>query len=115
MFSLPQQQAAADRSYGVQYSLLPLFAQASSPLFHFARGAASKVAATTVTYPYQVLKSRLQARNTPYSGLLDATRKTLAREGIAGLFGGFGANLVRVVPGSAVTIATYELLRPLTS
>jgi solute carrier family 25 (mitochondrial folate transporter), member 32 len=76
-----------------------------------ALSAASKTIATTLTYPYQVLKSRLQARNSPFSNSRHALRAILVKEGIRGLYGGFGANLIRVVPGSAVTIATFELVK----
>ena len=44
----------------------------------FAIGCASKLVATTATYPYQVLKSRTQARSetgkAPYRGITDCLR-----------------------------------------
>ncbi len=42
-----------------------------APLWHFAIGAASKVLATTVTYPYQVIKSRIQVRGSKFRGVID--------------------------------------------
>ena len=81
----------------------------------FAAGAASKAVATTVTYPYQVIKTRVQQRLAvggaalrPYRGLLDTTRAILAHEGPRGFYKGFGANLLRVAPQSAVTLVVYE-------
>jgi solute carrier family 25 folate transporter 32 len=41
------------------------------PVWMLSAGAASKAVATTVTYPYQVIKSRIQARNSVYTGILD--------------------------------------------
>lgn len=80
----------------------------------FAAGAASKAVATTVTYPYQVIKSRLQQRflgpehERPYKGFADTVRKILTHEGPRGFYKGFGANLLRVAPQSAVTLVAYE-------
>lgn len=76
--------------------------------------AASKAAATTATYPTQVLRSRLQvqhgALSDEYAGLVDLLRKTLRREGIYGFYKGFGPNLIRVLPGSVVTLGAYEII-----
>lgn len=82
----------------------------------FAIGAASKVVATTVTYPAQVVKSRLQQRfvrsSVPdYSGVVDCVTKVAAREGAAGFYKGFIANLLRVTPQSALTLVAYEQMR----
>lgn len=41
------------------------------PLWMLSAGAASKAVATTVTYPYQVIKARIQARDSVYKGVLD--------------------------------------------
>lgn len=80
----------------------------------FAAGAASKAVATTVTYPYQVIKSRIQQRHAgpenehPYRGFLQTVRKIGANEGLRGFYRGFTANLLRVAPQSAVTLVAYE-------
>lgn len=75
-------------------------------------GALSKAAATLVTYPYQVMRSRLQQRmdirDLKYSGLASTIRLTVQREGIKGLYKGLAPNLVRVMPQSAVTFLVYE-------
>lgn len=75
-------------------------------------GALSKAAATLVTYPYQVMRSRLQQRmdirDLKYSGLASTVRLTVQREGIRGLYKGLAPNLVRVMPQSAVTFLVYE-------
>ena len=100
----------------------------------FAAGAASKAVATTATYPYQVIKARLQQRRVvvaavppapqggggggggaplpppspSYTGFARTVATMWAREGPAGFYRGFGANLLRVAPQSAVTLAAYE-------
>jgi len=75
-------------------------------------GALSKAAATIVTYPSQVLRSRLQQRmdirELKYTGLLDVLGSTLRREGVRGLYKGLVPNLIRVMPQSAVTFLVYE-------
>ena len=48
------------------------------------------------------------------TGLLAASREaveTARREGVAGFYKGFGANLLRVAPQSAVTLVAYESVK----
>jgi len=84
----------------------------------FAAGAASKAVATTATYPYQVIKSRLQQRLAgaaagAYTGVVDVVVKTWTAEGPRGFYKGFAANLLRVAPQSAITLLVYEYARRL--
>ena len=82
----------------------------------FLIGSVSKLVATTVTYPYQVLKARMQQRSmsgeAPFRGLWDCTKRTYADGGLGLFYAGFSANVVRVVPAGAITLTMYELLRP---
>lgn len=75
-------------------------------------GALSKMAASIVTYPSQVVRSRLQqrmdSRALQYKGVADVLRKTLAREGVGGLYKGLVPNVLRVMPQSALTFLVYE-------
>lgn len=73
----------------------------------------SKIFAGSITYPYQVLRSRLQTYDAHlvYRGVTDATRKILAKEGMAGFWKGFGPNLFRVLPSTWVTFLVYENTR----
>jgi solute carrier family 25 folate transporter 32 len=75
-------------------------------------GGISKIAATVVTYPYQVVKSRLQQRGQlteyRYSGVIDCIRRTAAEEGMRGFFRGLVPSALRVAPASAVTFVVYE-------
>lgn len=83
----------------------------SSYLFFAA--ASSKAVATTATYPYQVLKARLQQRQSQelYKGFVDCFRRVWQNEGWRGFYRGFGANLLRVAPQSALTLSAYEATR----
>ena len=77
-----------------------------------ALGGISKVIASTVTYPYQVLKSRLQQRGNltdyRYHGLIDCAMQTARSEGIRGFFRGLLPAVARVAPASALTFVVYE-------
>ena len=79
--------------------------------------------ASTVTYPLQVVKARLQQRSEiveltaegevrvvkrEYSGIRTALAKILEKEGPAGFFKGCIPNAVRVAPSAAVTFVVYE-------
>lgn len=88
----------------------------SSRLFLY--GAVSKLAATTVTYPYQVLKTRIQQRAAnprehQYKGFFQAIGKVWRGEGIPGFYRGFITNVLRVAPQSAVTLVAYENIHAL--
>ncbi|KAJ8651831.1 hypothetical protein O0I10_012595 [Lichtheimia ornata] len=74
--------------------------------------ASSKVLATVTTYPYQVLRSRLQDRSTrdTYMGVMDCIRKISAAEGYIGFYKGLAPNIIRVLPGTCITFLVYENL-----
>mmetsp|Transcript_28095 Transcript_28095/g.66848 ORF Transcript_28095/g.66848 Transcript_28095/m.66848 type:complete len:352 (-) Transcript_28095:24-1079(-) len=100
----------------------------------FLAGASAKCFASTVTYPSQVVRARLQqvdphllkhlqqlqngggggapprmARNARYyKGFADCTLKIVRLEGVAGFYKGLAPNLLRVMPSSAITFVVYE-------
>lgn len=73
----------------------------------------SKLFAGSITYPYQVVRSRLQTYEARllYRGALDAIRQIWSREGIVGFYKGLGPNLFRVLPSTWVTFLVYENTR----
>ncbi|KAI0662871.1 mitochondrial carrier [Cubamyces menziesii] len=73
---------------------------------------ASKLIALASTYPYQVVRSRIQNNATAhlYPTIPLCIKRTFAEEGIKGFYRGLGTNLVRVLPGTCVTFVVYENL-----
>ncbi|KAK9767919.1 mitochondrial FAD carrier protein flx1 [Basidiobolus ranarum] len=71
---------------------------------------ASKVFASVSTYPYQVVKTRLQnyQAEAQYTGTIDTISKIFRSEGMSGFYKGLGPNTIRVLPGTCVTFAVYE-------
>lgn len=70
----------------------------------------SKIFAATATYPYQVVRSRLQNQYTmaEYKGAVDIIRKTFRYEGVKGFYKGLVPNVLRVTPACALTFVVYE-------
>ncbi|KAG0257742.1 hypothetical protein BG011_003768 [Mortierella polycephala] len=85
-----------------------------STIEYLCMAASSKVTATVATYPYQVLRSRLQMMSNPqtgqvvYTGVMDCIRKIKRAEGILGFYKGVAPNVIRVLPGTCITFLVYE-------
>jgi adenine nucleotide transporter 17 len=73
----------------------------------------SKLTATSITYPYIVIKSRMHLKdsddeNQRYSSVLDGFKKILKTEGVAGLYKGIESKLLQSVLTSAFIFALKE-------
>ena len=71
-------------------------------------GGVAKSVATVATYPYQVIKSRLQQQRGKYRGMVDCVLKITRQEGIMGYFRGIVPNALKVAPQAALTFVLYE-------
>ena len=65
------------------------------------------------TYPYQVVKARIQQRDVnnvknPYISTLQTIRLIFINEGIAGFFKGVVPNVIRMAPAAGITFMVYE-------
>ncbi|KAF9526275.1 mitochondrial FAD carrier protein [Crepidotus variabilis] len=72
----------------------------------------SKYVALAATYPYQVVRARIQnnAQVHLFPTIPATIKRTWADEGARGFFRGLGANCLRVLPGTMVTFVVYENL-----
>ncbi|KAI8607366.1 mitochondrial carrier domain-containing protein [Chytriomyces sp. MP71] len=72
----------------------------------------SKIVAMVVTYPYQVVRARIQNQRADNDGRYRTSLETIGRiyrgEGLLGFYKGCGPALIRVIPGTILTFVVYE-------
>ena len=70
----------------------------------------AKVFAGSTTYPYQIVRARLQMYDADrtYKGARDVVAQVWREEGLVGFYKGLGPNLLRVMPSTWVTFLVYE-------
>ncbi|KAL5559325.1 hypothetical protein UlMin_035536 [Ulmus minor] len=74
-------------------------------------GACAGVSSTIVTYPLELLKTRLTIQRGVYDGLFDAFIKIVREEGPAELYRGLAPSLIGVIPYAATNYYAYDTLR----
>lgn len=80
----------------------------------FIAGGFGGVCAVLVGHPFDLTKTRIQtAAPGVYSGALDVVKKTLARDGIMGMYRGMVPPLVGVTPIFAVSFWAYDAAKQL--
>lgn len=81
-----------------------------------ASGSTGGIAYWLSCYPLDVIKSRIQLRQTPPTGkpwkyMTNEIRMVITESGITGLFRGLSPSLLRTIPAGASTFAAFELTR----
>ena len=74
-------------------------------------GAISSTCGQVVAFPFQVIRTKLQADKAvppQYTGMIDCVNKTLANDGIVGLYRGLFPNFLKSLPAIAISYAVYE-------
>lgn len=80
-------------------------------------GALAGAVSQTLTYPFDVLRRKMQVRGMgsalgpQYNGALHALVVIVKNEGVSGLYRGIWANLLKVAPSIATSFFTYEFVK----
>ncbi|XP_001361631.5 mitochondrial folate transporter/carrier [Drosophila pseudoobscura] len=90
-----------------EYRKLPIDTKLATTEY-LAFAAVSKLIAAAATYPYQVVRARLQDHHHRYSGTWDCIKQTWRFEGLKGFYKGLQPNLTRVIPACMITFLVYE-------
>ena len=90
--------------------------ETSSTLTLLGCGAISSTVAQTFAYPLALVRTRLQVQGlqkggAEYTGMRDCFRKTVAADGVLGLYRGMGPNLLKVIPAVSISYAVYETVK----
>ncbi|EPZ30832.1 mitochondrial carrier [Rozella allomycis CSF55] len=80
----------------------------------FAKAALCKTAATLLSYPHEVIRTRLREGTTGgvlrYTGFIQSTKLIFKEEGILAFYRGLTTHLLRTVPNSAIVFVVYEAI-----
>ncbi|SPO03440.1 related to peroxisomal membrane protein PMP47B [Cephalotrichum gorgonifer] len=81
-----------------------------TPGIAFFLGALGKLFATSVTYPYITVKSRMHVSGNDKEGVTGAIRRVIREEGYAGLYNGIGPKVTQSVLTAAFLFAFKDVL-----
>lgn len=79
-----------------------------------AAGGSAGAVQGSLTYPLDLVKTRLalaKDMGVHYSGIGDCIRRTVAQEGVRGLYSGFGLSLWVVIPYVAIQMSTFDVMQ----
>lgn len=108
---------------GIQFAIYELLKNSFHTTFHskptwshmdiFIMSTISKFVAIISTYPYQVIRSRIQdlrgdSTGQQYKNTIDVLSRIIRYEGWRGFYKGVFWNLIRVMPSTWITFTTYE-------
>ncbi|KAI9735247.1 MAG: hypothetical protein M1834_001837 [Cirrosporium novae-zelandiae] len=88
----------------------PTLTASRSAQINFAASSIAAALATTVTNPFDTLKTRLQLEPSKYKNMVNAAKVMLRNEGIRSLFDGLALRIARKALSSALAWTLYEEL-----
>ncbi|WWC93123.1 uncharacterized protein L201_008090 [Kwoniella dendrophila CBS 6074] len=74
-------------------------------------GAAATISSDALMNPFDVIKQRMQIRNSPHRTVLSCARTVYAKEGLAAFYVSYPTTLTMSVPFTAVQFSAYESLK----
>ncbi|KAL2609044.1 hypothetical protein R1flu_027617 [Riccia fluitans] len=89
--------------------LLEIFPDHLSSVAHLSAGAIGGATASLIRVPTEVVKQRMQTGQ--FTSARTAVTSIVAKEGVTGLYAGFGAFLLRDLPFDAIQFCIYEQLK----
>ncbi|PSN44292.1 Mitochondrial folate transporter/carrier [Blattella germanica] len=90
-----------------EYRLVPIDTKLGSAEY-LTFAACSKLVAAALTYPYQVIRARLQDQHHDYKGSWDCVVRTWRYEGSRGFYKGLVPYLLHVTPNVCLVFLIYE-------
>lgn len=89
------------------------------PGVNFLNGCLSAAFAQTFSYPFDLVRKRLQAQakvkggfqEHRYNGMMDCFQKVVKEEGVMALYKGTAANLAKVVPYAGISFMSWEFTK----
>lgn len=85
-------------------------AQKTDSRQEFVYAACSKLIATSLWYPHEVVRTRMREKNNTYKNMVDCVMRIARSESLMAFYSGLGIQLVRVVPNFALTVSIYRCL-----
>lgn len=95
------------KTYYNRYRELPIDTKLSTSEY-ITCAAISKFIAALATYPYQVIRARMQDHHLHYEGTWDCVTKTWRYEGCRGFYKGLSPYLLHVLPNICLVLVIYE-------
>ncbi|CAH8469514.1 unnamed protein product [Schistosoma turkestanicum] len=94
-------------SYNIHYRK-KLVNEKLSAIEYLTFSSVSKLIAAVITYPYQVVRSRMQDQHRKYNGVTDVIRQLWRGEGVHGFYKGLVPYVLRCTPACGITFLVYE-------